>query len=215
MLHTTKSRWLKPEKIDAKKTHFCKIDIPRLKASKRALLSFAALMAISNSVFAGLFEYSYHFGDDTSVSGTLTGDVNVNYVENVNNVTLTFNTTTLRQTFYSVGLYNLSWSGDAIVSFDASLNNFLFTDAENYPSSTDYTAFFEIINIPEYNLHRARAYSDSLAVNTSDRPIVSNHWRLTEITSVPEPSSLTLLSFALLIMGIMFKKNRRAIRPKQ
>lgn len=161
----------------------------------------SALLGLSITANAGLFEFSYLFQDGSSVTGSLTGDANGLYIENVDNVSVQFNGVELSTQLWDVafvpsgtGVNGDWWDNriDGIVSFDASLNNFLFINSD-YPTDSNFSAYFYMINDNGYN--NAVVYNTSNSA--SDGPINSNAWSIAEV-SVPEPGTLGLLGLGLL-----------------
>lgn len=170
------------------------------------IIAATAALALSLQASAGLFEFSYIMSDGTSVTGTLTGDANGQYIENVADVTVQFDGQNIANYLYDVAYTsNHGWDNsiDGIVSFDANLNNFLFIDS-NYPSDYSYTTYFYMINYGSGE-SQSYAYSRDLGHSSSSYPIDAGAWSISQV-DVPEPGTLALMGLGLI--GITLTRRR-------
>ena len=148
------------------------------------------------------FDYSYVFPSGLKVSGELDGDVNGDYVENVTNVTLSFNGTQITDPIsawaYSPPGGGAGWTPGPIVSFDVFKNNFGFADF-NLATQTGYDSVFFIVNDPAVQ-YLGLADSVELSVVTeSQQPVEQSRWSLTRRpNSVPDGGS----TIGILGMGL-------------
>lgn len=110
--------------------------------------ALAAALA-AGGAHASDFTFSYTFGDGSALTGSLSGDLNGAYVENVSNIHVSLN----GNEFTGAPLYAASWnpstlnwdSAPAKISTDASLNNFIFADA-NVPADFGVSNYFYFTN---------------------------------------------------------------------
>lgn len=177
-----------------------------------ATIFIAAILA--NSVFADAFDFSYNFAQQpVTVTGTLTGTQNGNFVTDVTVTSLIINGYSVPGTiFTSQYAQGLGWinSGQPIVSFASSLNNFGFITSDVTIGDFSNNDGFYMITLN--GVHEADAYHSGvgLGVFAFDVPSIETNWSLTKssspqsISSVPESSatiamvgffSLTLAAF--------------------
>ena len=187
------------------------------------------LVALVSLAFAGatnaqsVFNFSYTFADGGIVTGSLTGTPDGNFVDNVSNVTMSYvNPDQSIDITEPTPIYiyqeetidnRITYVNGAVVSFDPTQNNFVFSTGTFKPSRGEsYDAFIMLptgnsldLSGPgnPYDLY----YVDSTQ-NDNDDPITPSAWTLTE---VPEPSTWTMLTmggvglFVILLRG-RFKK---------
>lgn len=161
------------------------------------------------STKGALFNYSYEFGTGYSVTGSLEGDRNGDFVDNVHSVTVVFNGTPISGTVYTGKRVPGDWVSGPVVSFDASKNNFIFANTDvvgDQYGSDGGEGFYmlALIEFPEVP-PQARVYLHQF-FNVSDPLIVTGKWSL---TAVPEPSTFFAGLSALGLLGICGWRNRK------
>lgn len=165
------------------------------------LLAAFALTAASR---ATPFDFSYTFVDGTLVTGSLDGTQNGAFVDNVSNVSLAFNGVQVTGPIFTLHYDGTDFvAGGAVVSFDATQNNFLFINS-------DYAGgdpFGDAFGIPSGDL----AFLSSFPLlNVSDLPTNIQTWSLTApSTNVPEAGS-TLAFVAVAGLGLLGLRRRLA-----
>lgn len=173
---------------------------------------FVVSCALGASLYGSTFQYSYLFNDGLVVSGTLTGTVNGQFVENVADVSVQFNGTDAPGVFFMSHFDGTDYLDGPIISFDGALNNFFFADSDLAGGDQTYNTFFYILN-------GSAGYDASFALSypldyygSMDYPAESANWSLAPVTpstSVPD-SGLTglLLSGALALLGVWRRRVR-------
>lgn len=168
-------------------------------------------LMISLSAKANLFDFSYAFSNGSTVTGSLTGNLIGDYVQNVGNVQVFSNGVQNPGQIFAVNFNPLTtqWENNvnATVSTLASLNNFMFVNS-NYPTDPSYTNFFNMLN---YSKGGSQAYAMNAPASIVgfDSPINNASWSLVS-HNVP-----VLGTYPLLLTGlglIAFTQRRRTSR---
>ncbi len=175
-------------------------------------LKAAALLAVfaSCSANAAKFDFSYTFNDSSVITGSLLGDINGAYVENISDLHVFFNGVE----YSGAPLYAAAWntstgawdnSTQAKISTNAALNNFIFADA-NVPTDFGVSNYFYFINDASLG-HEAFATNINTNQIALDNPTNAS-WSLTPVSSVPLPAPLLLLSSGLSLIGAMSRRRK-------
>ncbi|MES1195846.1 MAG: PEP-CTERM sorting domain-containing protein [Steroidobacter sp.] len=168
-------------------------------------LKAAALCAMfaSYNASASSFDFSYLFGDGTSLTGTLSGDLNGSLVTNISNVHVFLNGTE----FSGGSLFAAAWNTTthdwdntipAVVSTNAALNNFIFADAD-VPTDFGVSNYFYFVNDPASPGNQVFANN----LNTGDIALddtPNGSWSLTAVPT-PIPAALPLLISGIGLLG--------------
>jgi hypothetical protein len=169
----------------------------------------AALLA-SVSAHAETFDFSYTFGDGPVVTGSLSGTLVGDSVQNISDVHVALNGTAFTGTLNVAGWDASTSKFDlpATVSTDASHNNFLFTDATDV-NSADWTNLFEMItNDPAANGVFAANAKITDAVNSAFDLSPNGTWSL---APVPLPAGFLLFSSGLGLFGAISRRRRQSV----
>ena len=191
-----------------------------MKNALRIALALAVGVAtLSSAAFADSFQYSYEFADGTVVSGTFDGieDAGGNTVSSLSNITAQYNGTPFAA---SGSLFDNCFiagymSGCAVASYDGLQTNLVFVDVDYGGGNQPYTEYLMISSFSN-----SYVQTHLMDQNTTRwEPQIAERWSLVNtthhteenITYVPEPRSLTLLSMGLLgFLGIEAMRHRRA-----
>jgi hypothetical protein len=178
---------------------------------------FTVIIGLNAAMCYGTtFEYQYVFPDyaddlgmtnnPLTISGTLDGTQNGNFINNVTNVTMYFNGIQVTGPIYAANFvrYGGHWGStpyvifynNPVISFDVLLNDFIFANSDVLNGNTSYNTYFyakiaendSAGSIPGSALGRYWAYGNA------------GSWSL---QAVPETAStLGLVSMALIFLGI-------------
>lgn len=174
----------------------------------------AAILASGIASAASTFDFSYTFGDSSTVTGSLLGDLNGLFINNVSNVQVSLNGTA-----FSGPLYASAWNTAIgnwdntiapVVSTNAALNNFIFADT-NVPTDFGASNYLYFINDPTQG---QQVFGDNL--NTGDIAFdgpASATWSIAA-APVPLPASLSMLISGLGLFGVMMRRSKQELALK-
>lgn len=180
----------------------------------KKLINAAALLATLASGAtnaATTFDFSYLFGDNQVVTGSLSGDLVGSFINNISNIQLALNGVQFSGPLQAAAWNptTLNWDNTpTVVSTDASQNNFIFADS-NVPTDFGASNYFMFTNDTTYG-------SVAFAVNTNNNttaldgasysaPAVNaTNWTLT--AAVPEPESYVMMLAGLGLIGVVARR---------
>ena len=187
------------------------------------VLAFLACMGSGAANADQVFDFSYTFSDGQSLFGTLTGDEIAGAggafsVSNISNASVTFDGNAFSGSL-AAGTFNSAapsapWNfaaNAAVVSTNASLNNFIIADSTD-PAGNNATNYFYFVN---GTTPSGSGTSEVLAFNTNtgdldiDNPAAGT-WTLSAVP-VPLPAGLPLLGSALGVLGFGAWRRRAAV----
>jgi hypothetical protein len=189
---------------------FFNIRLPYMKYILKAVLLLTAFISITAS--ATVYNFSYTFGDNSSITGSLSGNLNGFFVDNISDVHVFFNGTQ----FSGGSLFSTAWNTtthdwdntiNAVVSTNASLNNFLFADS-NVPTDYNLSNYFYFVNDGASIGHEAFAVNYNTGDAALDNPTSNATWSLTA-APVPEPATYVTLITGLGLLGVALRRRRQ------
>ncbi len=172
-----------------------------------ALLASSALAVSSAS--AALFNFTYSFDDGTFVSGSLSGDQNGQFVDNVSGVSFTVNGLSFVDPIFtfSYDSNTTSYLPGPVVSFDLAQNNFVFATSDLAASDFSYNYLFAILG-SSTGVDLVTAYTYDPYVGSQETSDTPARWSLT-LAPVPEAGSTLALSGIALLGLIAGRRFRR------
>lgn len=181
--------------------------MPKLNRFLAATLASCALAVSSAS--AALFNFSYSFDDGTTVTGSLSGDQNGQFVDNVAGVTFSINGIVFADPVYTFAFDSGSgtYAAGPIVSFDLAQNNFAFATSDLASFDFSYNYLFSILGTAT-GANTVTAYTFDPYVGSQEVTDTPARWSLT-LAPVPEAgSTLALAGLALLglVAGRRFRR---------
>jgi hypothetical protein len=178
----------------------------------KKLLKAAACMTLLASVTAQAetFDFAYTFDDGPVVTGSLSGTLVGDTVQNISDIHVALNGTAFTGTLNVAGWDASTSKFDlpATVSTQAAQNNFVFTDAADV-NSANWTNLFEMItNDPAANGVFVANAKITDAVNSAFDLTPNGSWSL---APVPLPAGFLLLSSGLGLFGSMAGRRRQSV----
>ncbi|MQA41165.1 PEP-CTERM sorting domain-containing protein [Rugamonas aquatica] len=182
----------------------------------KKICSAAILLAAFASAHAENFTFAYTFGDSQAITGSLSGHLNGDLVENVSNVHINFNGTdftgALTGASWDASTHNWNSAAGAVVSTVAGKNNFIFADANPQTNYNDVSNYFFFVTSSDAQIGN-QAYALNCNGNCTDaafdQPTNNISWSLVA-APVPEPSSAAMLIAGLGVAGVIARRRRQA-----
>jgi hypothetical protein len=178
----------------------------------RAALATAFVLSTAAAAHAEQFNFSYQFADASVITGTLSGQLDGQFVDNVSDVHLWLNGSAFSGSLFAAAWNTTTANWDnttpARVSTDASLNNFIFADA-NVPTDFNVSNYFYMVNDPASLGHEAFATNLNNGGIALDNPIDNGKWTLTEVAAVPEPATYAMFLAGASLLAAAVRRSRR------
>lgn len=173
-----------------------------------AVLLASSALAVS-SASAALYNFTYTFDDSTFVTGSLTGDQNGQFLDNVANVSFSINGVVFAEPVFtsSFDFMPAIYVAGPVVSFDLAQNNFAFATSDLTTFDYSYNYLFSILGTPT-GIETVTAYTYDPYVGAQESSDTPVRWSLT-LAPVPEAgSTFALCGLALLglIAGRRFRR---------
>jgi hypothetical protein len=178
----------------------------------KTVIFSTALMLTSLAANAATYDFSYTFADSTALTGSLSGTLNGSFIDNISDVHVSLNGTA----FTGAPLFAAAWNTAThgwdntiapVVSANASLNNFIFADA-NVPTDFGVSNYFYFVNDPASQGHEAFATNLNSGDIALDNPTNNASWSLVAVP-VPEPESYAMLIAGLGLLGVATRRRRQ------
>ncbi|MES2127676.1 MAG: alkaline phosphatase family protein, partial [Pseudomonadota bacterium] len=176
---------------------------------KRFLSTAALLAATLSGAHAETFLFSYAFGDGPAITGSMSGHLQGNLLQDISDIHILFNghafTGSLFQAAWSDGANDWDAAHGAVVSTVAGLNNFMFADA-NVPQSYAVNNYFYFVNSAAMG-QQAFAVNYNIDGDVAYDAPVNASWSLTP-APVPEPEHAAMLLGGLGLIAALARRRR-------
>ena len=178
---------------------------------KKLLIAVALLATLSGAAQAdSVFDFSYTFADGLVLKGSLDGTQSGQFVTNVSNVNINFNGTAFSGTLLGGTFDQTAGSFDftkaPVVSFNASQNNFIFSDATDPAAASNF--FYFVNGTTPSGLSNQELSVANIHVILNNADFDSPGAGTWSMTPVPLPAALPLLLSGLGLLGL----NRRRLQ---
>lgn len=178
-----------------------------MKIIRNTAVLLATLTALAAN--ATTYGFSYTFDDSNVVTGSMSGTLVGDYLQNISDVHVKLNGTDFSGANLSIAAFNTAthdWDNGvgARVSTKAALNEFIIADA-NVPMDNAVSNYFYFINDPAMFGREVFAVNYNTGAFALDNPANAS-WQLTAV--VPEPASVAMLLGGLALIGVV--RRRRA-----
>lgn len=154
----------------------------------RTLILVLALGLGTGFLRADSYSFSYLFGDGLGVTGSLVGEANGIFVENISDVSVFFDGNAMPGTVFTSQFDGVSYLAGPVVSYDALQNNFVFSNSDLAGGDFGFDSVFYMLNASVFS-DTAVAFS-SLGYASEDNPTATASWSLVR---VPDQGTTVLL----------------------
>lgn len=186
-----------------------------------ALTLGAVLGLAGQTAHASLYRFDYSFGSGPAIHGTMTGTASGSFLTNVSNFQMSINGVDVGPLTLHSFWANPGTPGETpFISFVGASNNFWLSDPNAFNAAGNDvgngTYGFALIGA-NVNTPLAQLYGNDKAwyIDSAHTPagvyeVENTSWSLTEVSSVPEPSTAALLAIAALAAGMSSRQRNRA-----
>jgi hypothetical protein len=181
----------------------------------KKLLTTAALLAGFATGAANAdqttFDFTYNFTDGEMVTGSFQGLQNGNLINNVDNIEIAFNGVQFIGPLVVAGWNptTLNWDSAPVVSTVATMNNFVFADADfsTVIGQNSWSNEFYFTNDATYGTQVSAVNLNALTNNAATDYALGT-WTVTAVAAVPVPAALPLMVSGL---GVLLAAGRRRL----
>lgn len=180
----------------------------------KKIFTAAILLAAFASAHAETFNFSYSFADGQAITGSLSGNLKGDLVENISNLHISFGgvdfTGSLVGASWDDTAGNWNSAAGAVLSTNAAKNNFIFGDADPQHDYNNINNYFFFVNSKGLgNTAFALNCNGDCAQSAFDEPTNNASWSLTAaVAPVPEPGTTAMLLGGLGLVGAAVRRRQ-------
>ncbi len=185
--------------------------------NKFKIVALSTMLALSSfAAHADVYDFSYSFdnintgnGNPVVVTGSLSGNLVGNLIQNISNIQVAINGTAFNGPLIAEAFNNTTSNWDTtitpVVSTDATLNNFIFADADaaNNPAAVTNLLSFANGNVFAINSNTTDANLNPIQ---GYEAAVATKWSLT--AAVPEPETYAMLMAGLALVSAVARRRQ-------
>lgn len=172
----------------------------------------AAIVLSATAAQADNFNYSYVFGDGTTIEGSFSATVNGDLLTGFSNISAAidgeefFGSGSLVNYGFEVGTGD--WvAGQAVATISGTYANFVFAaDPEIFNNTNFFRIEFDQSGVT--GAATAIKIGGGVYLDVSDQYYAPSRWTLTAVSAVPEPESYALLLAGLGVMGVVVRRRK-------